>query len=199
MVASADPPPAQAVSQSAPTSAKPVLVKATAKEKKPATPQSQGQGQGQAKKPEENTDGFQDVPTRHRNLDRNKSNEGNLDFYLEKDKATIYIRNVADNMDRKILQDSFEKFGQVQHVDLPSGKHIAFVTFKNVESAQAAIGKTIAINGVELLAEERKKNFAQKQNGSGVSYRGTGTGFQSRGRGGNRPPMAQRGRGSEQK
>jgi RNA recognition motif-containing protein len=101
-------------------------------------------------------------------------------------------------MDKKILQDAFEKFGQVQHVDLPSGKHIAFVTFKSIESAQAAIGKTITLLGVDLLAEERRKNFTQKQNGT-APYRGGGTGFQSRGRGGNRPPMAQRGRGSEQK
>jgi hypothetical protein len=57
--------------------AKPVLVKAASKEKKPASIQGQGQGQ-QSKKPEENADGFQDVPTRHRNLDRNKSNDGKL-------------------------------------------------------------------------------------------------------------------------
>jgi Nuclear transport factor 2 (NTF2) domain len=70
VVASAEAAVAPSTQTQAPT--KPVLVKAAAKEKKPAAVQGQ-----QAKKPEENADGFQDVPTRHRNLDRTKSNDGN--------------------------------------------------------------------------------------------------------------------------
>ncbi|KAJ3301555.1 hypothetical protein HDV03_000667 [Kappamyces sp. JEL0829] len=118
------------------------------------------------------SDGFQDVPSRHRN-DRRSTEE--------KEKATIYIRSVGENVEKRALQEAFESMGQVLHVDMPPGKQIAFVTFKNAESAQQAIGKTFMVNGSELLAEERKKPGFQ---GAGKKGPFNAAGFKGNNRGG---------------
>jgi hypothetical protein len=86
----------------------------------------------------------------------------------------------------------------VQHIDLPAGKRIAFVTFKNAESAAQAIGKSFVIKGDTVSAEERRRNPVarasqeKKFNGDGFKNGSGGAGFQ-RGRGQkyqqNRPPQ----------
>ncbi|KAJ3268042.1 hypothetical protein HDV01_003514 [Terramyces sp. JEL0728] len=107
---------------------------------------------------EKSADGFQDVPSRKpANSDR-RNNQ-----VEDREKYTVYIKSVPENIDRKALHDVFAQVGPVAHVDVPPGKHIAFVQFVSQEDCAKAIGNTFVVNGESLLAEERRKpNFSKR-------------------------------------
>ena len=73
----------------------------------------------------------------------------------------MYLRNITEAMDKTKIAEAFEAFGPVLHVDVPPGKKIAFVTFKSAETAALTIGKSVTINGEQVLAEERRRSIAR--------------------------------------
>ncbi|KAI8929876.1 hypothetical protein BC831DRAFT_433422 [Entophlyctis helioformis] len=75
----------------------------------------------------------------------------------ERDKQSIYIRNIVDGVDRKVLTEVFSAVGPVRNVEIPHGKHMAFVEFSAPEFALKAIGNTFVVGGVKVVPEERRK------------------------------------------
>ena len=120
-----------------------------------------------APKKEEDADGFKEVKNQTANQARARP-EGNT-YWREKEKCTIYLRNITEGMDKTMIAAAFEPFGAVLHVDVPPGKKIAFVTFKSVEIAASTIGKSVTINGEQVLAEERRRSIqrSEKKFGTG--------------------------------
>jgi RNA recognition motif-containing protein len=99
-------------------------------------------------------------------------------FIIDKDKekSTVYLKNVPESVDRKVLQDIFEKVGPIHSIDYVPTKKIAFVTFKSIESAVSVIGQPFPINGDILVPEERRRSsFVSKDKGVRV---GNGNFFQ---------------------
>lgn len=101
------------------------------------------------------------------------------------------MKNVPEGIDRVALREAFEKFGIIQHIDYPTGKPIAFVVYKSVESVANVLGKTVEVNGVQITADERKRglnNHVRPSSGSNFKhksgeYRGSSRGGKFSGRG----------------
>ncbi|CAJ1401452.1 unnamed protein product [Effrenium voratum] len=58
---------------------------------------------------------------------------------------TVYVGGLDEQVDRKVLEEAFARFGDLKTVEIPldlkTGKHrgFGFVEFQDVEDAQAAI------------------------------------------------------------
>jgi RNA recognition motif-containing protein len=118
----------------------------------------------------------------------------------EKEKFSIYIRNVPTHVTRQMITEAAEQeFGPVRSVDIPTGKNMAFVEFASQETAARAIGHQMQVGGEALLAEERRKtgqnNGSNRGRFQGANYQGRG-GNQNQQRGG-RGGGAYAGRGRE--
>lgn len=73
------------------------------------------------------------------------------------DNNVIYIKGVQEGMGAIAIKQAFNEFAPVKHVDLVLAKNCAFIEFQSVEGARKALNKTITVNGVTMVAEERRR------------------------------------------
>jgi len=90
----------------------------------------------------------------------------------EKDKHSVYLRNVFEEITDDEIREALGKIGVVKSVDRVPGKTISFVEFESIESVSKAIGKPIQIgSGLTVTPEERRRTSFNNNWGRG-GYRG---------------------------
>ncbi len=99
----------------------------------------------------------------------------------------IFVGNLSFKMTKKELQQEFEKFGEVNSVQIITDREtmqsrgFAFVEMPNRDQALAAIA---GLNGKELAGQTLKVNEAkprEAQKGQGLERSGGGVGTRNRG------------------
>jgi hypothetical protein len=102
----------------------------------------------------------------------------------EKDRNSVYIKNLAASTTERHLRDALSSAGPIKNVEMLQNKSIAFVEFTN--GAQSGVvgrliaGGAVEVNGARVVPEERKRNI-----GGGGRNRG-GPGGRNGGGGGRR-------------
>ncbi|KAH6595904.1 hypothetical protein BASA50_005484 [Batrachochytrium salamandrivorans] len=123
-------------------------------------------------------EGFHQVQHNYRQNRARNNNPGNAGSHNnseERDKNSIYLRNISSNVDSAMLMTVFSAVGPIRNIEIPQGKHSAFVEFTNSEAALKAIGTPFMVGGVQLIPEERRKP-GPGMNRSGSSRGGANTG-----------------------
>jgi hypothetical protein len=100
-------------------------------------------------------------------------------FNKDREKTTIYLPKVPENVDRKMLHEVFQQVGPIAHIDHVIHKKMAFVTFKSPEAASKAIGQTFVLHGENIIPERRK--YSNPNPKKYENYRSGGAGYQARG------------------
>lgn len=96
-----------------------------------------------------------------------------LKFYRMRrcDEIKLYVQNLGDRVDEKVLYDLFRKYGQCDvrmcWESSGKGRSYAFVTFYSYEEADDAIENA---NGIEVLGKKLIIDYALKKDGLGEKY-----------------------------
>ncbi|KAI8843327.1 hypothetical protein BJ741DRAFT_704569 [Chytriomyces cf. hyalinus JEL632] len=121
----------------------------------------------------EQGDDFREVQRGRGGDKRSGATGGNKNFKEpESYSRSIFFMN-SEGLDEETIREAFSRLaGPVVEVTIPKGKPLCFVEFEDASTAQAAIGKTVQIGGLNITPEPRKP---KAQTGyQGHQYQGQG-------------------------